>query len=105
MLEDNEHKDGCSEQEEEARFNARMGPFFTRALMKELLSLTDSEVDRLIAAQCLLAVITEDEVELFPAFQLDTDRNQVRAPICTCGRYSLLRSSTGGSLSTGLPRR
>src|SRR5690625_2349490 len=67
VLEDNEYKDGYSEQEEAARLNARMGPFFTRALMKELLSLTDREVDRLIATQYLLAVITEDEIELFPA--------------------------------------
>src|SRR5690625_2378784 len=58
-----------------------MGPFFTRVLMKELLSLADNEVDRMIATHCLLAVITEDEVELFPAFQFNTDRNQVRASI------------------------
>src|SRR5690625_4113414 len=58
-----------------------MGPFFTRVLMKELLSLADNEVDRMIATHCLLAVITEDEVELFPAFQFNADRNQVRASI------------------------
>src|SRR5690625_7484657 len=35
----------------------------------------------MIATHCLLSIITEDDVELFPAFQFNTDRNQVRASI------------------------
>src|SRR5690625_3667201 len=66
---------------ETARLNTRTGPFFTRARIKELLSLTDNEVDELIANHNLLAVTTEDEVELFPAFQLNTDRTQLRENI------------------------
>src|SRR5690625_4864220 len=66
------------EQDENERLNARFGPFFTRARVKQLLNITDAELDRLVTAHHLLAPVTADGVQVFPKFQFDTEQKQAR---------------------------
>src|SRR5690625_580828 len=66
------------EQDENQRLNARFGPFFTRVRVKQLLNITDVELDRLVTAHHLLAPVTADGIQVFPKFQFDTEQKQAR---------------------------
>src|SRR5690625_7292470 len=66
------------EQGENERLNARFGPFFTRARVKQLLNITDVELDRLVTTYHLLAPVTADGIQVFPKFQFDTEQKQPR---------------------------
>src|SRR5690625_522526 len=66
------------EHDETERLNARFGPFFTRARVKQLLHIPDAELDRHVTAHRLLAPVTADGVQVFPKFQFDTEQNLAR---------------------------
>jgi len=66
------------EHDETERLNARFGPFFTRARVKQLLNITDVELDRLVTAHRLLAPVTAEGIQVFPKFQFDTEQNLAR---------------------------
>jgi|SRR5690625_207965 len=66
------------EQGENERLNARFGPFFTRARVKQLLNITDVELDRLVTTHHLLAPVTADGIQVFPEFQFDTEQKQAQ---------------------------
>src|SRR5690625_2460301 len=66
------------EHDENERLNARFGPFFTRARVKQILNITDAALDELITAYHLLAPVTADGVQVFPKFQFDTEQKQAR---------------------------
>lgn len=66
------------EHDENQRLNARFGPFFTRARVKQLLNIPDAEIDRLVTTHHLLAPVTADGVQVFPKFQFDTEQKQSR---------------------------
>src|SRR5690625_4704642 len=66
------------ELDETERLNARFGPFFTRARVKQHLNITDAEIDRLVTTHHLLAPVTADGIQVFPKFQFNTEQKIAR---------------------------
>src|SRR5690625_3575359 len=66
------------ELDENERLNARFGPFFTRARVKQRLNITDAALEELVSAYHLLAPVTADGIQVFPKSQFDTEQKQPR---------------------------
>src|SRR5690625_4512360 len=77
-LRDEYHMSSNDHQGDSVRLNARFGPFCTRARVKQLLNITDVELDRLVTTHHLLAPVTADGIQVFPEFQFDTEQKQPR---------------------------
>src|SRR5690625_1699289 len=69
---------GDDEQDENERLHACFGQFFTRARVKQRLNITDAALEELVSAYHLLAPVTDDGIQVFPAFQFGTEQNLAR---------------------------